>query len=316
MGTGAQWLGWMPQQQLGGMGAGLKSFADALVEIQQQKLFQQDLANMKAGGFNPNQPGTIDPNGIIESRDMGAGPAMPQSRQMQQMLGQASLQNMMLAQQPMTPYQQAQIKATKQSYSGWHIAKEGDGTGLDPGTVYEIGPRGNKQILQRPKPEEPWEDRYKYWQGVKRIAEGSDTGSQTNRLLAQVTGQPYENPKDVETIQLAEEEMRKLREERKGDKAPPKMPPQKQSSSRVPQLQGPPPSKVAGEKTVNSNIDTRIRQEVLFDLPREDVVRVYREAGKLRDIWGDLTDEEKVSAYKKLAEGWTGEELIRGFRAQ
>ena len=113
MGTGAQWLGWMPQQQspMAGMGAGLEAFADALTKIQQQKLYQQDLSNMMAGGFNSNQPGTIYPNGIIESRDMGAGTAMPQSRQMQQMLGQAQMQNMMLGSQPMTPYQKAMSDA-------------------------------------------------------------------------------------------------------------------------------------------------------------------------------------------------------------
>ena len=99
----APWLGWAPPPIQKPSGTeGLGQMLQALGQMRQQQLFAQDLQNLKVHQDAVNASGVTEP-----------APS-PRSRQMQQMMGQGMLQNLMMANQPMTRYQQAQIGISNQ----------------------------------------------------------------------------------------------------------------------------------------------------------------------------------------------------------
>ena len=58
-------------------------------------------------------------------------------------------------------------------------------------------------------------------------------------------------------------------------------------------------------------------REVLATVTDANVMgKIYKEAPKLRPIWDRLSYEEKITAYEKLAEGFTSQEIIRHFRGR
>ena len=96
----APWLGWAPPPIQKPSGTeGLGQMLQALGQMRQQQLFAQDLQNLKVHQDAVNASGVTEP-----------APS-PRSRQMQQMMGQGILQNLMMANQPMTTYQQAMVGA-------------------------------------------------------------------------------------------------------------------------------------------------------------------------------------------------------------
>jgi len=96
----APWLGWAPPPIQKPSGTeGLGQMLQALGQMRQQQLFAQDLQNLKVHQDAVNASGVTEP-----------APS-PRSRQMQQMMGQGMLQNLLMANQPMTPYQQAMVGA-------------------------------------------------------------------------------------------------------------------------------------------------------------------------------------------------------------
>jgi hypothetical protein len=284
----------------------LAIFTSGLTNLADQRLLGKELQQLQ--GLAPGSP-------------------MPsfQSPQLQQMQAQGMMQSLM----PLGPRERVALEAEKarlaywkqrpqtQQYSSAKVAKAGDSSGLEPGTVYQASPTGNIDVLERPDPNARPEKQLAFWQNVRRVAKGTDPGSQTSRALAMALGQDVVVTEDAETVKLADKKIEELRKVL-GIKTPiPKARDRTQqpSSAGTQVLKAPPPSKVAGEKRVNAVVDKRIQSEVMAKIrdPRGRL-KVYIEAAKLKSIWGELTDEEKVSAYKKLAEGWTGDEVVAAFK--
>lgn len=313
---GAPFFGFAPPptQLLTGL-EGIGQVAQGLGQFYQNRLFAQDLQNMTNPGF------------------------APQSQQGQQLMGQNMFQNLGLANQPITPSQREGFDIQREGIqqrrdvamarppqsSGFLTATENDGTGLAKGTVYERSPTGNIEILQRPPTNEPWEDRYKFWQDSLRRSRGTDTQTATNRLLAEAMGTTLPPVNDVEGENLATEELKKLRKERNLPDVPDKLLDKVTVKPAIPQqptlakskAPGPLPSQiVGGTKAKGAAFDARVFNEVL-PLATRPRWEIYKEAAKLRDIWSELTEEEGVSAYKKIAiDGWSGEEFLAAWKAR
>ena len=313
--AGAPFFGFLPppQQRRSGL-EGFVALGGALGQVRQNQLEQQDLEHF----------GNLQRIAKLQGRTLGPEDFAQgfQSQKFRNMATDSAFQGI---QQPLNPLQQAQAdyyasraKAqTSPKSSGFLFAKKGDATGLPSGTVYEKDPTGNIQILHRPPTDKSPEEQLKFWQTVERTAQGTDPLTSQNRLMANLMGQDIPITQDVETVELARKKIAELRKQLGLPPAPkPKtapIPPRSPAAKKA-ALSGPPPSKVAGEKAKNDAVDNRIFNEV-FPNEKRPRFETYQEARALKEIWEELTDDEKVSAYQKIAiEGWSGAEVVAAFR--
>ena len=304
----------MRQQAMSRLGQSLGNMFEQMAERQRM---DQDLQNLG-----------VHQQALGQAQFPGANMLMPQmqSRQMQQMQGQGLMQALM----PPNQVQQAQIAAsnarqasyerrgqTPQTTYSTHVTEEGDKSNLPPGTVVQQNDiTGQKTILERPDPEEPLGEQLRKLVSLRRAAKGTDPGSTTSKALALAMGQDVEIAELPDVIKVIDEDIAKVLK---------KMRPKQTPSANVPgtnlltapgiPTQGPPPTRIAGDstKTQQKDTDRRIEDEVLSKstIPRS---KVYAEAAKLKDIWGQLTEQEKVSAYSRIAiDGWTGDEVVAAF---
>lgn len=329
--AGAQWLGWAPPPIQRPSGTeGLGAFLQALGQMRQNQLFGQDVKNL---GVHQQALSAMDP--AAAARANVPTPNM-RSMQMQQMMAPGMLQALM----PLSPLQRVQMQAEKarlahwsqrpqsQQYSTPKVATEGDDTGLEPGTVYQASPTGNIDVLQRPDPNDTPEKQLSYWQNVRRIAKGTDPGSTTSRALAKALGQDVEVTEHADVVKLAEDKITEIIGKMRGkgkaadnvfESSSIVVPPKKGDTlqfSRTPSSVSPPKQGQRwAPKAEDLAFQNRVNKEVMTNI-KNPVKRmeVYQEAIKLKPIWSELTEDEKISAYKKLAEGWTGEEVVTAFR--
>ena len=258
-------------------------------------------------------------------------PDMPmpqmQSRQMQGLQGQGMLQQLM---QAGDPRYQVGLEAEKARRAYWegrgqtpqttystHVTEEGDKSNLPPGTVVQQNDiTGQKTILERPDPEEPLGEQLRKLVSLRRAAKGTDPGSTTSRALLLAMGKDVEIAELSDVIKVIDEDIAKVLKKMRPKQTPSANVPDKNllTAPGIP-TKGPPPTRIAGDstKTQQKDTDRRIEDEVLSKstIPRG---KVYAEAAKLKDIWGQLTEQEKVSAYSRIAiDGWTGDEVVAAF---
>ena len=313
-----QFLGWAPEpRRKVSAGEGLAALFQSLGQIAQQNLFNKDVQALQNAMGGQSAVGAGGGLGVVEGLDE-TNPVTPRSNAMNQMMGQNLMQSLI----PMSPVDKVRLQAEKARTEYWSarnksgvtpgysepsLDETGRMTGVK-GALYQRGPTGKISILNTPEEPDTPEERLKYWQNVRRIANATDSGSVLNQMLAKSLGQDIEVTKDADLVKVADEKIKEIISEIRGKSS--KTPPPKPISMKVP-----PPSRIAGEAKANKTVDDRIRAEVLSKVnDGSEVNRVLSEAANLKDIWPDLTDDEKVSAYRKLAEGWTASQLISALK--
>ncbi len=159
----APFLGFIPPPNPNPFGALLEGGVQGFQQGRENRLFAQDLQNL-----------AVHQQALGQAQFPGVDPALPQLRssQGQQLQAQNLFQNLGLQSQPITPSEQERFKIQREgiqqradaatatsgrfrpgeSFGPVEVAKEGDGTNLQPGTAFAVDQvTGLPKILQAPK---------------------------------------------------------------------------------------------------------------------------------------------------------------------